>query len=90
MENIETLEAFYRRKLNWFPESLQHNTGHFNVFHLEPFVGAQARPIPYQRRDYYKIMLCAGAGRVHYANEVIQVHQRALSFSNPRFNFITT
>lgn len=83
METIETIEDFYRRKFDWMPENLRNDIGHFNVLRLDPYVGNNAQPIPYKRRDYYKIMLLAGGGRVHYADRVIEVKKQALSFSNP-------
>lgn len=69
------------------PEELRNEIGHFNVFRLEPFVGEGARPIPYKRRDYYKIMLVQGQSRVHYADQVVQVQKQALSFSNPQIPY---
>lgn len=83
MDQNETIEEFYRRKFDWMPENLRNDLGHFNVFRLDPFVGSNARPIPYKRRDYFKITLLAGGGRVHYADRVIEVKKQALSFSNP-------
>ncbi|MBD0289073.1 MAG: helix-turn-helix transcriptional regulator, partial [Flavisolibacter sp.] len=61
--------------------------GHFNVFRLEPFVGANAKPVPYRRRDYFKIMLVIGNGKVHYADKVIEVQKQALTFSNPQIPY---
>ena len=83
MDKIETIEEFYRRKFDWMPDNLKNEIGHFNVFSLEPFVGDKAQPVPYKRRDYYKIMLVIGNSRVHYADKVIEVKKQALSFSNP-------
>jgi AraC-like DNA-binding protein len=83
MEKAETLEEFYKRKFAWMPENLRNEIGHFNVFSLEPFVGDKARPVPYKRRDFYKIMLIKGNSLVHYADRVFEVKKQALSFSNP-------
>lgn len=69
MEISETPEEFYRRKFCWIPENLRNDIGHFNVFRLEPFVGDKAEPVPYERRDFFKIMLVKGNGRVHYADK---------------------
>lgn len=38
---------------------------------------------PYSRRDFYKISLIIGTGRLHYANEWIYIDKPALLFSNP-------
>lgn len=83
MSRVESLEEFYQRKFNWIPDNIRKEIGHFNVFPLDPFVGDKARPVPYKRRDYYKIMLVRGASRVHYADKVVEVKKQALSFSNP-------
>jgi AraC family transcriptional activator of pobA len=40
--------------------------------------------IPYSRRDYYKIWLTMGNGKIHYATRSIDLTQPALIFSNPR------
>jgi len=87
MDKTETLEDFYKRKFNWIPENLRNEIGHFNVFSLDPFVGKRAKPVPYKRRDFYKIMLVIGNGRVHYADKVIEVQKQALAFSNPQIPY---
>lgn len=83
MDKIETLEEFYKRKFDWMPDNLKNDIGHFNVFRLEPFAGDKPQPIPYKRRDFYKIMLVQGNSKVHYADKVVEVKKQALSFSNP-------
>lgn len=83
MEPIESIEEFYRRKFSKLPEDLNSNIGHFNLFRLEPIPDGQPRPVPYRRRDFYKVMLVEGGGTVHYADKEIEVGKQALSFSNP-------
>jgi AraC family transcriptional activator of pobA len=83
---METIEQFYKGK-NWLPENLQNEIGHFNVFRLEPFTGSNAKPVPYRRRDYFKITLVIGNAAVHYADKVMQVQKHALSFSNPQIPY---
>ncbi len=83
MDKIETIEEFYKRKFDWMPDNLKNEIGHFNVFRLEPFVGDKAQPVPYKRRDFYKIMLVIGNSKVHFADKVVEVKKQALSFSNP-------
>jgi AraC-like DNA-binding protein len=83
MEKIETLEEFYKKKFDWMPDNIKNEIGHFNVFSLEPFVGDKAQPVPYKRRDFYKIMLVAGNSKVHFADKIVEVKKQALSFSNP-------
>ncbi|MCX6255065.1 MAG: helix-turn-helix transcriptional regulator [Bacteroidia bacterium] len=87
MDKIETIEEFYKRKFDWMPENLKNEIGHFNVFNLEPFVGDKAQPVPYKRRDFYKIMLVIGNSKVHYADKVVEVKKQALSFSNPQIPY---
>ncbi|MCJ7449683.1 MAG: helix-turn-helix domain-containing protein [Bacteroidales bacterium] len=87
MDKIETIEEFYKRKFDWMPDNLKNEIGHFNVFSLEPFVGDKAQPVPYKRRDYYKIMLVIGNSKVHYADKVVEVKKQALSFSNPHIPY---
>lgn len=87
MTKVETLEGFYKRKFDWMPDNIRNDIGHFNVFRLDPFVGSNARPVPYQRRDYYKIMLMIGNSKVHYADKVVAVEKQALSFSNPHIPY---
>ena len=87
MDKIENIEDFYLQKFNKIPDDLQQEIGHFNVFRLEPFVGEQAKPVPYKRRDYYKISLVIGKSRVHYADKVVEIQKQALVFSNPLIPF---
>ncbi len=87
MEQIESIESFYKRKFNWIPENIRQELGHFNVFKLDPYVGPNAQPVPYKRRDFYKITLVIGQSRVHYADKVVQVEKQALAFSNPRIPY---
>ncbi len=87
MEKIETLEEFYKKKLDWMPDNIRNEIGHFNVFPLEPFVGEKAQPVPYKRRDFYKIMLVIGNSKVHFADKIVDVKKQALSFSNPQIPY---
>lgn len=87
MNKVETIEEFYKRKFDWMPDNIRNEIGHFNVFALEPFVRDEHKPVPYKRRDYYKIMLVIGNSTVHYADKVIEVKKQALSFSNPQIPY---
>lgn len=75
MRNIETIEEFYTRKFGGIPENIRKEIGHFNVFKLDPFVGENAKPVPYARRDYFKIMLVTGSYNMHYADGVAAVQK---------------
>jgi len=87
MNKVESIEEFYQRKFGSVPERIQKEIGHFNVFKLDPFVGRNAKPVPYKKRDYFKIMLVIGNSKVHYADKVVEVKKQALSFSNPQIPY---
>lgn len=87
MNKVETLEEFYKRKFDWMPDNIRNEIGHFNIFKLEPLIGGKSQPVPYRRRDYYKIMLVMGNSKVHYADKVVEVKKQALSFSNPHIPY---
>jgi AraC-like DNA-binding protein len=87
MSKVETIEEFYKRKFDWIPDNLRNEIGHFNIFKLQPLVDGKAQPVPYKRRDFYKIMLVTGNSQVHYADKVFEVKQQALSFSNPQIPY---
>lgn len=84
---MESLEDFYKRKFDWIPDNLKNEIGHFNLFNLELYTGENAKPVPYQRRDFYKVMLVIGGGTVHYADNIVEVKNHALSFSNPQIPY---
>ena len=84
MEKAQTIEDFYRTKLNWMPENLQREVGHFNVFRLDDFAGPRAKPMPYNRKDYFKVSLIIGRNKVHYADKTIEIEKNALLFANPQ------
>lgn len=83
MAKTETLEDFYRYKLNWLPENLKQDIGHFNVFRLEDCIGPNAAPVRYARRDFYKISLIRGRGVYHYSDKSIETSGTTLIFFNP-------
>jgi AraC family transcriptional regulator, transcriptional activator of pobA len=84
MSKIETLEDFYRIKLDMIPGNLQRDIGHFNVFRLEDCVGENAQEVKYSRREFYKLILIRGKNRYHYAEKSVEIDGTALIFFNPR------
>jgi AraC family transcriptional activator of pobA len=84
MAKVETLEDFYRIKLDMIPGNLQQDIGHFNVFRLEDCVGENAQEVKYSRREFYKIILIRGKNRYHYAEKSVEIDGTALIFFNPR------
>lgn len=87
MKPLESLEDFYRRKFEWVPDNLRQEIGHFNIFRLEPYVEGRPTSIPYQRRDFYKIMLVKGNSQVHFADKIVEIKNQALTFSNPQIPY---
>jgi AraC family transcriptional regulator, transcriptional activator of pobA len=87
MEKIETIEEFYQRKFDWIPENIKNEIGHFNVFQHEPIEIGKSKPIPYKRRDFYKVMLVIGDIKMNYADRVVSVKKQALLFANPQIPY---
>jgi AraC family transcriptional regulator, transcriptional activator of pobA len=87
MEKTESLEAFYQNKFNYIPDSLKNEIGHFNVFAHEPIIAGKLKPLPYKRRDFYKIMLVVGQIDMCYADKVVAIKKQALFFSNPQIPY---
>ena len=79
--NSESLEEFYKQKLNYLPLNLQQDIGHFNVFRLEDCIAA---PVNYSRKDFYKITLIRGKNLYHYADKSIEIDGSTLIFFNPQ------
>ncbi len=83
MGKPQSIEEFYRSKMNWIPENLQKEIGHFNVFRSDEYVGCSPKPVPYNRKDFFKISLIIGKNRVHYADKAVTIEKQALLFANP-------
>lgn len=82
MLTTETLKEFYlRHPVENQTVFSENNTGqgHFNVFLRR---ACQYRT-PFSRRDYYKITLVIGNGKMHYADKWVAIEQPALVFSSP-------
>lgn len=87
MQTTESIEDFYRSKLNWMPDNLKKEIGHFNVFRLDDFTGGQGKPMPYSRKDYFKISFIIGKNRAHYADKVVEHDGYTLLFANPKIPY---
>ena len=87
MNNVESIEEFYKRKYDWLPENIKSDIGHFNLFPLEPIDPSKAKPLPYKRRDFYKVMLVIGNINFLYADKIIPTNKYALVFSNPQIPY---
>lgn len=81
MESKETIQGFYLRngKMERLDSAAGSGVGHFNVFSRE----SCSLVTPYSRRDYYKVSLIIGKGKLHYADKWIYVDRPAFLFSNP-------
>jgi AraC-like DNA-binding protein len=83
MNNTETLRAFYENRFP--PEAVsrimaeKQKHGHFNVYRRNEY----SCKLPAGRRDFYKISLIIGTGKLHYADKGIEVNSPALMLSNP-------
>jgi AraC family transcriptional activator of pobA len=84
MDKAQSIEEFYESKLNWIPANLKKEMGHFNVFALDDFVGCHAKPVPYSRKDFYKISLIEGKNNIYYADKTVVINEFALLFANPQ------
>ncbi|WP_109435324.1 MULTISPECIES: helix-turn-helix domain-containing protein [Aquimarina] len=87
MNKTLKLQEFYSKNLNWIPDNLKTEIGHFNVFQTEEFSGPNPKPMPYSRKDYYKISLILGKSKVHYADKVIEINKQGLLFANPQIPY---
>jgi AraC family transcriptional regulator, transcriptional activator of pobA len=87
MNNTESLEDFYNKKFNWMPDSIRNDIGHFNIFPLDPYVEGISRPLPFKRRDFYKIVLILGSCKFHYADKSEVIKKQGLTFSNPQIPY---
>ncbi|MBI5917065.1 MAG: helix-turn-helix transcriptional regulator [Bacteroidetes bacterium] len=87
MDKIESIEDFYKRRFGWIPDNLKNEIGHFNVFQHVPVEPGKSNPLPYKRRDFYKIMLVVGNIDMQYADKVVTIKKQGLFFSNPQIPY---
>lgn len=67
-----------------FGDKLPNVGSKFNIYECDDF---RARPVPYSRRDFYKITLQFGTSRLEYADKGILIDKPALLFTNPRIPY---
>lgn len=84
MPKTETLSTFYQYHLQGLSDTRPPDRGQLNVFRLEEVHLPGAPPIPYGRRDFYKIALTRGHRIYHYADKSLEVEGPALLFFNPQ------
>ncbi len=86
MEKNLSFEQFYRRRNGLSKTDPVPLKEPFNVYVAEDYVGT-AKTMPYSRRDYYKISMVSGAGKIHYADKTLEVEQNMLLFGNPQIPY---
>jgi AraC family transcriptional activator of pobA len=82
MLTTETLQEFYLRHPTPNQKVFSENNtgqGHFNVFLRQPCVSRS----PFSRRDFYKVALVIGNGKMHYADNTVVINRPALVFTSP-------
>ena len=84
MVKLESLPDFYQHYFQNPPALDQLGIGQVNVFRLEQVRAPSGKPIPYGRRDFYKIALNQGPYGYHYADKSVQMPGPTLAFFNPR------
>lgn len=77
--NNETIKELHQKHSLELTEEL----GHFNVVAIDDFSSCNTQPIPFSRRNYYKISLLKGNYKVHYADKTFTIKRQALLFANP-------
>ncbi|WP_316821751.1 AraC family transcriptional regulator [Pedobacter gandavensis] len=82
MQNVETIDQFYKRTNQIIPRELLNPSGNPSHFNVKERSYCN-KVSPYNRRDYYKICLTIGKGKLLVANEVFEIERPALVFSNP-------
>lgn len=83
MTRLETVEDFYTRQLSGSVPGLKLEIGHFNVFHFPELASCNAAPVPYNRREYYKIGLIKGENNVYFGDQTFHVRRQGLFFARP-------
>lgn len=84
VKNTESLEDFYKYKINDLSYNPGKELGQFNVFRIEDRVQSGITSPAYIRRDFYKIMLFQGTNTFHYGDKSIAVNSSTLLFFNPQ------
>ena len=84
MPKPQTLPDFYQHHLQGLPAPRPPDSGQVNVFRQEEVRISGAPPVPYSRRDFYKITLSRGHHIYHYADKSVEVEGPALLFFNPQ------
>ncbi len=87
-EYLETIGDYYQRlgsdQNNMFTKTdFEIGQSHFNIS-MRKYCSFKS---PYNRRDYYKISLIIGKGKLQYGNEVIMIDRPALFLPSPNIPY---
>lgn len=83
MTGREDIIEFYDRIHYDAQELVSQDRPHINVFERTSCVGS----MPYSRRDYYKVTLIQGKGKLEYADRTFDINQSTLVFSTPKIPY---
>jgi len=83
MSKFVELQSFYKNVIDPAPVPGTSEVGHFNIFKVEDLRFPKKGHATYSRRDFFKISLVTGHGKIHYADQSIEVPESVLVFTNP-------
>ncbi|MEH6305546.1 helix-turn-helix transcriptional regulator [Olivibacter sp. CPCC 100613] len=66
---------------------LNKDLGNFNIFWVHDLDACAVQPIPYNRRDFYKINLLRGEYTIHLADKTYEIQKLGLFFGNPLYPY---
>ncbi|UII31711.1 helix-turn-helix transcriptional regulator [Fulvivirga ulvae] len=87
MNSKPSIQDFYNAELRWIPENLQKGIGNFNVFKFNGSRDKKLGPVPFVRKDFYKISLLTGNWRIYFGDRVIETGAQSILFSNPLLSY---
>ncbi|MDC6385816.1 AraC family transcriptional regulator [Flagellimonas taeanensis] len=61
--------------------------GNFNIISVDSLTGYHIQPIPYKRRNFYKINLLKGKYNLHFSDRTYTIKKQALLFANPSISY---
>jgi AraC family transcriptional activator of pobA len=83
MEKAVSIEDFYSLAEKVGSVSDPEDKPDFRVFKMDDFVGPNASPIPYNRKNYYKFLLIIGHNRYNYADKSVEFNGPTLFAASP-------
>ncbi|MEH6309170.1 AraC family transcriptional regulator [Olivibacter sp. CPCC 100613] len=78
---VQTIADYYNT--HSFVSSIDtKEVGRFDVFKTEQYNRAVSAPIPFGKKEYFKICIIEGDSIIHYADKSVPIKNRALFFGN--------